>query len=250
MTHHGPDYNREKWGILARLILHLGETFAAWWADEIISISTVINHILQKKYNRTKHIHLIYNGITTFPATDSIDCLKQWNLQPGKYILAVARFVEEKRLDRLIEAYIRLKDPDYQLVIAGNADHETSYCFSLKQFASENQVLLTGVVKGEKLKALYAHAALFVLPSSHEGLPITLLEAMSFNRKVLASDIPANLAVNLPKENYFKLNDMQDFVEQLRNLLHNGQEQQTYDLSAYNWDHIAEQTKNVYAAYK
>lgn len=246
VTHHGPDYNREKWGLFSRTILRLGESFVAWFADDIISISTVISNILKKKYNRTKRVHLIYNGITSFPETESTDYLQQLGLEPNKYILAVGRFVEEKRFDKLIEAFIKLKRPDYQLIIAGDADYESSYCYSLKSFARENQVLTPGIVKGEKLKELYAHAALFVLPSSHEGLPITLLEAMSFNRKVLASNIPANLAVHLPSDNYFELNNLQDLVDHMQALLNNGNETQQYDLSPYNWDHIAQQVNEVY----
>lgn len=247
MTHHGPDYDREKWGFFAKAILKMGEFFTAHWADEIISISTVISDILQKKYKRTQRVHLIYNGITNFPDIQwKTDFLSEKGIIPGKYILAVGRFVEEKRFDRLIEAYVKLRRPDIQLVIAGNADYETSYCCSLKDFAQENQVILTGVVKGEKLAELYQHAALFVLPSSHEGLPITLLEAMSFQRKVLASDIPANKAVQLPPANYFQLNDLNDLTSHLRTLLDNGQTSQSYDLTKYNWDHIAQQVASVY----
>ena len=105
---------------------------------------------------------------------------------------------------------------------------------------------LTGVVKGAKLAELYQNAALFVLPSSHEGLPITLLEAMSFQRKVLASDIPANKAVCLPSSNYFRLNDQQDFIDRMTDLLDNGEDSQSYDLTKYNWDHIAQQVASVY----
>ena len=102
-----------------------------------------------------------------------------------------------------------------------------------------------GIVKGAKLKALFQHAALYVLPSSHEGLPITLLEAMSFRCRVLASDIPANLAVKLPVGNYFKLNDMDDFVSQMDKSLDCGSKQD-YDLTPYDWNHIAVQTEAVY----
>lgn len=246
MTHHGPDYDREKWGFFAKWVLRMGERFAARQADEIIAISTVITEILRRKYNRTEHVHLIFNGITTFTSARSENYIKKLGLKPGKYILAVARFVEEKRLDNLIEAYIQLKDPEMRLVIAGNADYETSYCCFLREFAMKNQVILTGIVKGENLKELYMNAGLFVLPSSHEGMPITLLEAMSFGRKVLASDIPAHIAIDLPKDNYFRLNNMDDFVRKIRSLLYNGQEGQTYDLTPYNWDHIALQTKKVY----
>ena len=246
MTHHGPDYEREKWGFFARFILKLGERFAALWANHIIAISTVITTILEKKYNRKKNVHLIYNGITTFPKTTSTSYLNELDLQPGKYILGVGRFVEEKRFDKLIEAYIKLKRPEYKLIIAGDADYHSAYCCYLKNFALENQVILPGIVKGEKLKQLYSNAALFVLPSSHEGLPITLLEAMSCQRKVLASDIPANKAVSLPEKNYFQTNNLQDLIFHIQTLLDNGQEKQEYDLSKYNWDSIAKQTEDVY----
>ncbi len=247
MTHHGPDYDREKWGLFAKAVLHLGELFSALFASDIIAISTVITDILKKKYHRTKRVHLIYNGITSFPALDGNTCyISSLGLTPGRYILAVGRFVEEKRFDRLTEAFVKLKLQGYRLVIAGNADYETSYCFSLKDFARENQVVLPGIVKGRNLGELYANAALFVLPSSHEGLPITLLEAMSFRRKVLASDIPANLAVGLPKENYFRLNDLKDMEDHIQSLLNNGHESQTYDLSKYDWDKIAQQTEAIY----
>ena len=251
MTHHGPDYDREKWGFIAKSVLRMGELFAAWWADQIISISTVINDILRQKYHRTHHVHLIYNGITTFPEPDG-QCafLKSQGIQPGKYILAVGRFVEEKRFDKLIEAYIRLKRPDYQLVIAGNADYDSSYCCSLKDFARENQVILPGIVKGANLKELYSNAALFVLPSSHEGLPITLLEAMSCQRKVLASDIPANVAVGLPSDNYFQLNRLEDLIGKMQLLLDRPEGSQSYDLERYNWDHIAQQVAAVYETCK
>lgn len=246
MTHHGPDYEREKWGPLARFVLKTGERFAAWWADDIISISTVICHMLEKKYHRTRRVHLVYNGITTLPAPDGTDYLQQIGVEPGKYILAVGRFVPEKRFDKLVKAYSRLGRKDCKLVIAGDADYPSAYARQLKEKAIRQEVVLTGMVKGDKLAQLYAHAALFVLPSSHEGLPITLLEAMSYRRKVLASDIPANKAIGLPPENYFHTNDPAHLTSRIASLLDNGQDTQAYDLSKYDWDHIAEQVRQVY----
>lgn len=246
VTHHGPDYNREKWGFLARNIIKMGEYFTAKMADQIIAISTVITDILEKKYKRTKNVNLIYNGITTLPSSTSTDFIEKLDLEAGKYVLAVGRFVEEKRFDKLIEAYIKTNRSDYKLVLAGDSDYETSYSYYLKHFAMENQVVLTGIVKGEKLNQLYNNAALFVLPSSHEGLPITLLEAMSYHRKVLASDIPANLAVELPANCYFKLDSQSDFIRKLNERLDDGVQTVEYDLSRYNWDHIAEEVLAVY----
>jgi len=246
VTHHGLDYNREKWGFIARNIIKMGEYFTAKFADEIIAISTVITDILKSKYKRTKNVNLIYNGVSTHPASSSTDYLRQLEVEPNKYILAVGRFVEEKRFDKLIEAYIKINRPDYKLVLVGDADYETSFSYYLKNFAVENQVILTGIIKGEKLYQLYNNAALFVLPSSHEGLPITLLEAMSYHRKVLASDIPANLAVGLSPDHYFRLNDQKDLIKKIQSGLDNPQTTVEYDLTPYNWDHIAEEVLEVY----
>jgi len=246
VTHHGPDYDREKWGFFARNIIKMGEFFTAKFADEIIAISTVITGILKNKYKRTKNVDLIYNGVTTLPCSTSTDYIEKLGLKPNKYILAVGRFVEEKRFDKLIEAYVKSNCMDYSLVLAGDSDYETSYSYYLKNFAEENQVVLTGIVKGEKLNQLYNNAALFVLPSSHEGLPITLLEAMSYHRKVLATDIPANLAVGLPDKCYFKLGDQAGFIQKLKQRLAEEEQTADYDLSPYNWDHIAREVLNVY----
>ena len=167
-------------------------------------------------------------------------------LSHRKYILAVGRFVKEKEFDKLIMAFSDLNLQDYHLVIAGDSDHKTSYSTYLKELARKKQVILTGMVKGESLKELYSHAGLFVLPSSHEGLPITLLEAMSYNIDTLVSDIPANLAVGLSKEHYFKVNHMNSLKQQLTYKIYQNNYPVYYDLKAYNWDHIAQQTFNVY----
>lgn len=246
VTHHGPDYNRAKWGKFARFILKTGEFLAVRMADEIIVISTVIDAILKDKYHCT-NTHLIYNGVNQdSKPPQSTRYLEELDLKKEKYILAVGRFVEEKGFDKLINAFISISDKDMKLVIAGDADHETFYSCQLKKMAAEHHIVQTGMIKGAKLQELYANASLFVLPSSHEGLPITLLEAMSYNRNVLVSNIPANLAVNLPDDCYYQLNDHSDLINQLTNKINERLPERKYDLTSYNWNHIAQQTLDVY----
>jgi glycosyltransferase involved in cell wall biosynthesis len=247
VTHHGPDYERKKWGTLAKCIIKTGERFAARYADEIIIISSLIGDILKNKYHRTDHVHLIYNGVNIPNRIESTDYLDSLNIIPNKYLLAVGRFVEEKNFDFLIDAY---KQSDihtkYQLAIAGDSDIETAYSLKLKAKAKANGIILTGMIKGKKLAELYSNAALFVLPSSHEGLPITLLEAMSYKRKVIASNIPANLSVGLDNDSYFELANREDLKNKIVKQLQNDEIERTYDLSIYNWDTIASETINVY----
>ena len=211
MTHHGPDYDRQKWNKTAKSVLRWGERMGANYANEVIVISTVIDNILREKY-----------------------------------VLAVGRFVEEKGFDLLIKAFARISDSNCKLVIAGDADHEDHYSVSLKRLAEEHHVVLTGFVRGAKLNELFSHARLFVLPSFHEGLPIVLLEALSYRLPVLVSNIPANRLACLDASDFFVTGNIGSLEERLSCKLEGEMEERHYDLSPYNWDYIASQVDSVY----
>ena len=242
-THHGPDYDREKWGKAARFMLRLGERLGVRYADDVVVISDVIRNIVKDKYGRTERVHLIYNGVPEPDVCDYPEYFEELGIEPGKYILGMCRFVPEKRLGDLVEAFRGLEG--YKLVLAGDTDFEDSYSRKLKADAKEAGAVLTGFIRGCKLHSLLSHAACYVLPSSHEGLPIALLEAMSYGRKVLVSDIPANLEVGLPASNYFRCGDVNDLRRKLQGILADPSVPE-YDMSEYNWDNIAEQVKQVY----
>lgn len=250
-THHGPDYDRDKWGKFAKWALRFGERMGCWFADEVIVISSVINDLIRKKHKRN-NAHLIHNGVAPPVIVEQTDYLTELGIEPHKYVFAMGRFVPEKNFQALIEAFSTLNPTGYRLVLAGDADIEDAYSRRLKETADANRVVRTGFIKGEKLQTLLSYAALFVLPSSHEGLPISLLEAMSYNLPVLASDIPANKEVGLPPSSYFHYdeNKISNLTEALKNSLAENKASKTmhnrYDLSPYDWDRIAEQTANVY----
>lgn len=246
MTHHGPDYDRQKWGKAAKALLKAGEWCAARFANEIIVISETINTILKNKYNR-KNAHLIYNGVNIPTLTESVNYIQSLGLVKQQYIIAVGRFVPEKGFHYLIQAYLK-SGTKLNLVLVGDADHESEYSIQLKKMATNAGVILTGFIKGEKLNEIYTHAGLFVLPSYHEGLPIALLEAMSYNLKVVVSNIPANLEVGLKESVYFKCGNIQHLTECISlNLADNKSiDYKQLIIEKYNWVKIAEQTKNVY----
>ena len=244
MTHHGPDYDRLKWGRMAKWILRVGERFGARKANKIIVISETIRNIISQKYKRTDS-ELIYNGVNLPVKSPNKDWLDKWNIHKP-YILAVGRFVKEKGFHDLIEAYNQsgLKN-DLDLVIAGDADHPDAYSTELKNLGKSSGVKFTGFIKGEPLNQLMTNASVFVIPSYHEGLPITLLEAMSFDLDVLASDIPANRLPELDKNDFFEAGNIENLARKLVEKLRSPMKRQ-YDLSAYNWDNIAAETNKVY----
>lgn len=244
-THHGPDYDRDKWGTAAKTMLKLGERMGTKFANEVIVISEVINDILVRKYGR-RDCHLVYNGV---PAPDRVletDYLSELGVAPHTYVFAMGRFVPEKNFHHLIRAFAALRQQKYKLVLAGDADFADEYSRELKLLARENGVVLTGFVKGKKLHELLTHARCFVLPSSHEGLPIALLEAMSYDLPVIVSDIPANLEVGLGYECYFRTGDEMQLAEKLRLLLDKEYHPVNYPMDEYNWDTIADQVVDVY----
>jgi glycosyltransferase involved in cell wall biosynthesis len=250
-THHGFDYQRAKWGPIAMSVLKLGEKLGTRYANEVIVISEIIRTFLFEKHARGD-THLIFNGVPKPTFTLNIELITGIGLEPRKFILALGRFVEEKGFDLLINAYRRIKQKDYRLVIAGDSDHETDYSKHLKDLAKANNVVLTGFIKGEMLHELLSHARLFVLPSSHEGLSISLLEAMSYKLPCLASDILANKQIKLPENRYFITGNENSLVDKLDELLKDNFNYINYDMAPYDWDHIAELTKKVYmqAMYK
>ncbi len=250
VTNHGPDYDRQKWGKAAKAMLRAGEYVGGKFADNIIAISTVIQDIIRKRCKKDSCI--IYNGVPLPASSGQTDFLDEFNVRPGNYLIAVSRFVPEKGLDLLVDAFQSI-DTDCRLVIAGDADHETEYSKNLKQIIDQDKrITRTGYITGEPLNQLFFHSCLFVLPSYHEGLPIALLEAMSYGLSVLVSDIPANLEVDLPSERFFKCGDISDLKNKMENLLVKGishTEKRDFQLQIsekYNWLKIAEQTVKVY----
>lgn len=247
VTNHGPDYNRQKWGRFAKFVLRTGEKFGSRFADRVIVISHAIAESLAEKYARND-TDLIFNGVNPPPPSQSSILLQTWGLEKRKYIFAAGRFVKEKGFHDLIDAFklSGLAKQGYRLVIAGDADHDDDYSRQLKMKAKEADVVLTGFIKGEPLSQLMANAALFVIPSYHEGLPITLLEAMSFGIDVLASDIRANSLPELDaSSDFFPTGNVNKLSEAILAKISNPRHR-NFDLSAYDWDNIADQTIEVY----
>lgn len=255
-THHGPDYDRDKWGKAAKMILKLGERMGCKFANEVIVISDVIKNLIARKYGRTEHVHLIYNGVPSPEVCDYPEYFEELGIEKGKYILGMCRFVPEKNLHHLVSAFAeikKLKDErikGLKLVLAGDTDFEDEYSCGLKEMAKKNGVVLTGFIKGRKLHSLLTNCRCYCLPSSHEGLPIALLEAMSYKVPVVVSDIPANLEVGLPKEDYFPCGNVEALAEKLKEVISKPLRKVDYDMGKYDWDKIAKQVMNVYKGLK
>lgn len=249
MTHHGPDYERKKWGKMAKLFLRIGEWAGVKFANKVIVISEEIKRSTIEKYDRNDAL-VIPNGVSIQGRPLYQErIVSKFGVERKRYIFTLGRFVPEKGFDYLIKAFNEsgLKSR-YKLVIAGDADHETPYSMELKNQARESQIVLTGFIKGVELAQLFSNCALFILPSFYEGLPIALLEAMAYRLPIIASDIPANTQVNLPQKHYFKVGSTEALREKMRQFLELEQTdvEYSYNMEAYNWRNIAFEVDKVY----
>jgi glycosyltransferase involved in cell wall biosynthesis len=251
VTHHGQDYLREKWGTPARAILKLGERVGMSFADECIVISTLILDLAHDKYHCKAT--LIPNGVSDLQPAVSTCLLEKYGLTRHRYIIQVSRLVPEKRQLDLIKAFTAMRQPGWKLLLVGGAQGSQRYADLVrKHCAGNDSIVSTGFLSPTEVQQLLSHAGIFALPSSHEGLPIALLEAMKLGTPVLASDIPANREMGLDEACYFPVGDTTTLSRRLRELAEATPEARALIAQRlraacvrFNWDIIAESTMQV-----
>ncbi|MFG6468784.1 glycosyltransferase family 4 protein [Roseateles sp. BYS87W] len=218
VTHHGEDYAREKWGRFARWALETGEAWGARFANAGIVIAAPLQGLIQRKYGR--RYEFIPNAAPEAAKRDERQAvLARWGLQAGQYFLHVGRVVPEKRQLDLIAAFAQCPGADLRLVLAGANDHPSEYENQVNAAAAlDARVVRTGALPPADIYQLLSHARAFVLPSSHEGLPISLLEAMRCGAPVRVSDIVSLKAVELPPDCYVPCGDVPALAKALQAL--------------------------------
>lgn len=249
VTVHGLDWQRSKWGGFATKYIKFGEKLAVKYADEIIVLSKGVQKYFKDTYNR--NTHFIPNGVNKPNIRKSKIIREKYGLEKEKYILFLARIVPEKGLQYLIDAYKQI-DTNIKLVISGGASHTKDFWEEIKKKASEDKrIIMTGFVQGEELEELFSNCYLYCLPSDIEGMPISLLEAMSYGRICLVSNIEENTQVTGKYAKTFKKSNIKDLKEKLQKCLitkskYTGIEISEYILKKYNWDNVIKETYELY----
>lgn len=179
---------------------------------------------------------------------------EKWGIEKDSYILYLARIVPEKGLHYLLDAFKEI-DTDKKLVIAGGASHTNEYLDEIKKKASEDKrVIMTGFVQGDVLDELYSNCFLYCLPSDLEGMPISLMEAMSYGCNVLTSDIEECVQVSGEYGNTFKKGEISDLKMRLKQIKDNKKEDcikiSDYMIKKYNWEEVVERTEKLYECRK
>ena len=250
-TIHGLDHMRAKWGKLASAIIMRGEKNAVKYADEIIVLSEGVQKYFKDTYNRDTVF--IPNGVNKPQIKPAELITEKWSLTKDSYILYLGRIVPEKGAHYLIDAYNRLIT-NKKLVIAGGSSDSSDYMNQLKIQAKNNpNIIFTDFIQGQTLEELYSNAYIYVLPSDLEGMPLSLLEAMSYGNACLTSDIEECASVIGKCGVIFERSNFEDLTNKLNELLDNDDKttalkaQSTdYITNRYNWDNVVDLTINIY----
>lgn len=252
VTVHGIDWQREKWksGFGSKFI-HKGEKNAVKYADEIIVLSKGVQDYFEKIYGRKTVF--IPNGVSNHIERKPQIIKNKFGLDKDEYILFLGRLVPEKGIKYLIEAFKQV-DTEKKLVIAGGSSDTSEFENEMKEIAKEDKrILFTGFVQGQELEELYSNAYVYALPSDLEGMPLSLLEAMSYVNCCLVSDIPECAEVVEDKALIFKKADVKDLQSKLQDACDHSEKvdahkKQAADFicSKYNWDEIVQATLKLY----
>ena len=252
VTVHGLDWQREKWnGGFAAKFIRLGERSAVRFADEIIVLSENVRQYFLDTYGRDTRF--IPNGVGA-PTVESPKMIaERWGLEKDDYILYLGRIVPEKGETYLIEAFKQVKT-DKKLVIAGGSSDTEYYLKQLRALAAEDErILFTGFVQGQLRDELYSNAYVYTLPSDLEGMPLSLLEAMSYGNCCLVSDIPECAEVVEDKAVLFRKSDVEDLRQKLQVLCDQPEAVADYKADAagfilkkYGWDDVVDKTLALY----
>jgi glycosyltransferase involved in cell wall biosynthesis len=255
-TIHGLDNQRAKWGHTARSILAAGAWLSARVPDEVVVVSDDLDRYYRARYGRS--VHHIPNGTLVPERLPPGPVLSGLGLLPSRYLLFVGRLVPEKAPHLLLRAFRQLPG-DVGLVLAGGGSYSTGYVRRLFNLAADDpRVRMAGCLERKALDELYSNALAFVLPSSIEGLPLTLLEAAAAGLPVVTSDIPPHRQVlgrPGPGRRMFTAGDGPGLAAALQQILCDGDAGRAAARalapavsSAYSWSRATEATEAVYEA--
>lgn len=249
-TFHCQDYFHKKWGSFAKMYLKFGERVACTISDMVITVSLTLQKYVDDTYKRSSVY--IPNGV--LPSVyEPVDEIQQWGLEKGNYILAVSRLIPHKGIELLLRSFATTPT-DKKLVVVGGGAFTDDYVQKLNLLAADDsRVIMVGEQRGKVLRELFSNALFFVQPSESEGLSIALLEAMSYGKTALISDIPENKEAIGDHGFSFKNKNQEDLSQKISLLVSSeeilsikGMAAQKRTIDFYNWEEIIKNTEDLY----
>lgn len=257
-TFHCIDRKHDKWGWFAKLALWIGEWSACTFPHQTIAVSKTIRQYIRDTYSA--EATYIPNGVPSYTGTTTTTTLEQFDITAKQYILVVSRLIAHKAVHHTISAFIEAKKrgaiaEDVKLVVVGSGHYTDSYEAYLHSLSiGRDDIIFTGAQYGTALTELYSHAGLYIHTSLNEGMPITVLEAMSYGLPIIVSDIPEHCELIRNKAFQSRVGDISDIAEKMASLFNEsatikkdiGMTFSKLVAQEFNWKTIAQETITVY----
>ncbi|MGH9512039.1 MAG: glycosyltransferase [Terriglobales bacterium] len=245
----GTDWQRGKWGFIARCYLRFSESLAVWFCHGLIGDSPEVVRYYVKKFD-VEPTYSTY-GIREGRATGR-SWLDRFGLKERDYVLFVGRLVPENNVHHLISAYEKC-NTDKKLVIVGDDPWGKRYVGSLKS-TRDPRIIFTGGIYGAGYEELQQNAYLFVLPDEVGGTHPALVEAMGFGNCVVVNDTESNLeTIEDAGFSYRGSEGSMDLQKQLQKLLDDPalvaeyrKRAEEHAVSKYQWDEVVRQHEALY----
>jgi glycosyltransferase involved in cell wall biosynthesis len=239
----GPDWERPKWGPVARTMLRSSFPIAVRFADAIISDNRPVQRLFLERYGRETEYITYGANIRPVERTGEVERQK---LEHNRYLIQVAALLPDKGVHVLIEAYEKL-ETDMPLVIVGDTPYATEYKTRLMA-TKDKRIRFLGYIYGERYRELVQQAYAYVHPLIVDGTSPALLQAMALGKCVISTDLPETMGVVEGAAMTFKSEDIEDLRAKLRFALDRPDEVARYGslayqriMEQYNWDHVAKQ---------
>ncbi len=204
-----------------------------------------------------KKIRVIHHGLDAnffaqeLSKSELSETLRPWGLQPKSYVLYVGALQPRKNLARLMQAFEQVKAtyPEMKLVLAGEPAWLADSILTVREKSPyRTDIVLTGRVDSNRLRALYRGARVFAFPSLYEGFGLPLLEAFASGVPVLTTDNSSLREVAGEGALYAEATDSTDIAEKLGRLWSDDtlrkilQEKGNQELQRFSWDKTARET--------
>lgn len=247
---HGLEWKRTKYGEGSRKLINIIENVVVRWFTKY---GTAVSDE-QSDYWNARGQKMVTIPTAVFLPKENIDqsIMSKYGLKPGEYYLSLGRLTVEKNPHIIIKSFIESGIRDKKLVIAGSNDADPTYVESLHKLAEGHEnIIFTGAVYGDEKEALMQNCFCFCIPSTLEGLAITLLEAMSYGKIVIASDIPSNIEGLADNGIWVKAEDVGSLSDAMGNvhdnyakLAHLGESNYKRICEKFTWEIVAKQYDN------
>ena len=211
----GLEWQRAKWGRLARSYYRWAGRLAAALPIEIVTDAVVIRNYYRAELGR--ETQFFPYGSSLFERGYLADRVRAMELEPDRYVLYVSRLEPENNALLVVAAY-RTVETEVPLVIVGDAPYANAYVQQVHA-AADSRVRFLGYRFGDDYHALQANASVYIQATEVGGTHPALVEALGHRNAVLAHDVPEHREVLGDAGAYFAYHDANALAVQLAALL-------------------------------